>query len=149
MGDPRMTFKLPEYHPPNFSASPFTEFPLARFEVVREDGVAPAGYHATSIYPEYFHVSKGEWRLIEESRMDCVVVREKGDALNVRPFRHLRVGDRVACGRLENGEAGIYVHAMGFDDPDRSEDKFQFRTRLTRETSFSIDYDELYDLLGY
>ncbi len=111
--------------------------------------MAPQGYHATSIYPEYFHVRKGAWRLIEESRMDCVVVLEKHGALSVRPFRHLRMGDRVACGRLENGEEGIYVHTRGFDAPDRSEEKFQFRTRLTRETSFSIDYDELYDLLAH
>jgi len=144
-----MAFKLPEYHPPDFSVPPFTESPLARFEVVGEEGVAHEGYHATSIYPEYFHLRKGAWRLIEESRMDCVVVLDKDGVLRVRPFRHLRVGDRVACGRLENGEEGIYVHTRGFDDPDRSEDKFQFRTRLTRETSFSIDYDELYDLLDH
>lgn len=144
-----MGFKLPEYHPPDFSVPPFTDSPLARFEVLEEEGVALEGYHATSIYPEYFHVEKGEWRLIEESRMDCVVVLDKEGALRVKPFRHLRVGEHVACGRLENGEEGIYVHTKGFDDCDRSEDKFQFRTRLTRETSFSIDYDELYDLLAY
>jgi lysine-ketoglutarate reductase/saccharopine dehydrogenase-like protein (TIGR00300 family) len=144
-----MAFKIPEYHPPDFSVPPFTHAPLARFEVVAKEGVAPEGYHATSIFPEYFHLKKRVWRLIEESRMDCVVALEKRGALRVKPFRHLKVGDRVACGRLENGEEGIYVHTSGFDAPDRSEDKFQFRTRLTRETSFSIDYDELYDLIEH
>jgi len=32
---------------------------------------------------------------------------------------------------------------------DKTSEKFAFRSRITRETSFSIDYDELYDLLEF
>ena len=55
----------------------------------------------------------------------------------------------VACGRNENGEDGIYVHTDGFYFPDNIAEKFAFRSGRTRETSFSIDYDVLYDLLNY
>ena len=108
------------------------------------EGVAPAGYHATSIFPEYFQLEKGAWRLIHESRMDCTVVLEAGRSLSVKEFRHLVPGDLVACGRKENGEDGIFVHTDGFRFPLLPTEKFAFRGRLTRETSFSIDYDELY-----
>ncbi len=49
----------------------------------------------------------------------------------------------------ENGEEGIYVHIEGFTHPPKAAEKFAFRTRLSRETAFSIDYDELYELLTY
>ncbi len=143
-----MTFRLPAYHPPDFSRPPLRDAPLARFVPVRQDGVAPEGYHATSIYPEYFQLRPGEWRLPRESRMDCAVVR-RGEELEVLEFRRLREGDAVACGRREEGEDGIYVHYGGFDGAEREREKFAFRTQFTRETSFSIDYDELYDLLRF
>jgi len=81
--------------------------------------------------------------------MDCVVVPERDGHLSVKEFRHLHRGDRVACGRRENGEDGIFVHPGGFDFPGELADKFAFRARLTRETSFSIDYDVLYSLLEH
>jgi lysine-ketoglutarate reductase/saccharopine dehydrogenase-like protein (TIGR00300 family) len=142
-----MPFKLPEYIHPDFSKSPFTESPTVVFQPVIRTGVAPKDYHATSIYPEYFQIRKGEWVLPRESRMDCVVVLQDGDRLSVREFRHLKRGDFVACGRRENGEDGIFVHARAFDTDEDHSQKFAFRTRITRETSFSIDYDQLYDLL--
>jgi hypothetical protein len=81
--------------------------------------------------------------------MDCVVVNDKNGCLVVKEFRHLKVGDMVAIGRRENGEDGIFVHTGAFDFPNHFTEKFAFRTRITRETSFSIDYDELYDLLDH
>jgi hypothetical protein len=119
------------------------------FKPVETSGVAPEGYHATSVYPEYFQIRKDEWRLAEESRMDCVVVHSGEDRLQVTEFRNLAAGDRVACGRRENGEDGIFVHTGAFKMPEHVRDKFAFRSYLTRETSFSIDYDELYELLEY
>jgi hypothetical protein len=123
--------------------------PTVLFEDVRQSGVPPKGYHATSIFPEYYHLRPGEWRLPRESRMDCVVVLGPDGALAVKEFRRLDQGDRVACGRRENGEDGIFVHTEGFEFPSHVKEKFAFRSHLTRETSFSIDYDELYDLLIY
>jgi hypothetical protein len=144
-----MSFTLPRYTPPDFKALFLRTAPVAVFDCVTQSGVAPEAYHATSIFPEYVHLSQGEWRLITESRMDCVVVLETDGSLSVKEFRHLKVGDAVACGRRENGEDGIYVHTDGFDIPSGISEKFAFRTLVSRETSFSIDYDELYELLDH
>jgi lysine-ketoglutarate reductase/saccharopine dehydrogenase-like protein (TIGR00300 family) len=144
-----MAFTLPRYAPPDFNSPSLATAPLARFERVEQAGVAPEGYHATSIFPEYLHLGQGEWCLVEESRMDCVVVLEADGSLAVKEFRHLKAGDAVACGRLEDGEEGIYVHTGGFELPSGIGEKFAFRTQVSRETSFSIDYDELYQLLDF
>ena len=144
-----MAFITPLYNPPDFSSPQFASAPVAVFQQATHDGAAPEHYHATSIFPEYFQVEKGRWQLLRESRMDCVVVLEADGRLAVKEFRHLKQGDLVAIGRRENGEEGIFVHANAFDFPEHVVEKFAFRTRITRETSFSIDYDELYDLLEY
>lgn len=142
-------FKLPDFHPPDFSNPPLADAPLAIFREVIKGGVAPDNYHATSIFPEYFHVSPGKWILPKESRMDCVAVLGDDGALSVKEFRLLRAGERVACGRSENGEEGIFVHtgAFGWDSPIN--EKFAFRTQVSRETSFSFDYDTLYEILEH
>lgn len=144
-----MPFILPTYMHPDFSAPELSGAPAAVFARAEKDGVAPERYHATSIYPEYFQIRKGRWVLPKESRMDCVAVLEDDDSITVKEFRNIKCGDRIACGRRENGEDGIYVHTGAFDFMDASNEKFAFRSRITRETSFSIDYDELYDLLEY
>jgi hypothetical protein len=144
-----MAFIMPLYDPPDFSKPPFTQAPVATFVPVTHAGAAPEHYHATSVFPEYFQVDKGEWVLLKESRMDCVVVLRDDGHLDVTEFRHLKLGDPVAIGRRENGEDGIFVHTTGFGPPEHDEDKFSFRTRITRETSFSIDYDQLYELLEH
>jgi lysine-ketoglutarate reductase/saccharopine dehydrogenase-like protein (TIGR00300 family) len=144
------SFVLPEFCPPDFTKPPLDNAPVASFKKVTISGVAPEDYHATSIYPEYFQVKKGQWILPKESRMDSVVVLRPDGSLSVTEFRLLRPGDLVACGRRENGEDGIYVHtsAFGWEYQGVSE-KFAFRTQISRETSFSIDYDELYGLLAF
>ncbi|MBM4274387.1 MAG: hypothetical protein FJ134_08010 [Deltaproteobacteria bacterium] len=144
-----MAFALPVYHPPDFSKTPLKDAPMVTFAPVREKGVAPENYHATTIFPEYFQLEKGRWVLLENSRMDCVVVRAPDGSLRVKEFRHLQVGEQVALGRGENGEDGIYVHTEAFAQPPPVAEKFAFRTRLSRETAFSIDYDELYALLSF
>jgi lysine-ketoglutarate reductase/saccharopine dehydrogenase-like protein (TIGR00300 family) len=143
------TFKLPEFFPPDFDGPRLSEAPPVQFKEVEMDGVAPDGYHATSIYPEYFHVGRGKWVLPKQSRMDCVAVLEPDGAIGVREFRLLKAGDPVACGRRENGEDGIFVHTNAFGWEYPASEKFAFRTGISRETSFSYDYDELYNLLEY
>jgi lysine-ketoglutarate reductase/saccharopine dehydrogenase-like protein (TIGR00300 family) len=145
----RKPFVLPAYTPPDFMQPALVRAPLVTLEPVSQAGVAPDGYHATSIFPEYFHLRPGEWTPVSESRMDCTVVLERDGGLSVKEFRHLQVGDPVVCGRREGGEDGILVHAKGFEFPERFREKFAFRARLTRETSFSTDYDELYTLLEH
>ena len=142
-----MAFRLPIYRPPVFDQAPLKDAPLVRFTPAPEAGVAPDNYHATTIFPEYYHLTQGSWVLLPQSRMDGVVVRTLEGFLRVKEFRHLRVGESVACGRGENGEEGIYVHTEGFAQPQAAAEKFAFRTSLSRETAFSIDYDELYELL--
>ncbi|HZE20654.1 MAG TPA: hypothetical protein VE082_01255 [Desulfobaccales bacterium] len=144
-----MAFTLPIYHPPDFTRSPLQGAPLARLAPVVQAGVAPENYHATSIFPEYFQLQPDHWVLLKDSRMDGVVVKPKSGSLQVKEFRHLKVGQQVALGRGENGEEGIYVHTDPFAQPQAMEEKFAFRTQLTRETAFSVDYDELHDLLAF
>ena len=144
-----MSFTMPVYHHPDFSQEKFVNAPSIRWEAAEADGVAPENYHSTSMYPEYFKVD-GVWKLAEESRMDsCVVLTEEG-TLAVVEARNLKKGDRVILGRSENCEDGIYLHAKGFvEESEDFSDQFAFRQGRSRETAFSRDYDELYELLKY
>jgi hypothetical protein len=144
-----MAFTLPTYHPPDFGEPPLKDAPLVRFAPVVQPGVAPENYHVTSIFPEYYQLAQGRWVLLAHSRMDCVVVREPEGRLVVKEFHHLEAGEQVALGRGENGEEGIFVHTGAFAGPPGVTEKFAFRTRFSRETSFSIAYDELHELLSY
>lgn len=143
-----MSFSLPVYREPDFSAPALCGAPDAVFAAAPCDGVAPEHYHATTIFPEYFKVS-GRWLLACESRMDCVAVLED-DEIHTREFRRLRAGDLVAVGRTEDGRDGIYVHADGFAQEDGgSGELFSFRQGRSRETAYSRDYNQIYDLLRH
>ena len=136
--------RLREYHHPDFTLPLFQNAPDALLIEAPDDFVAPDNYHAMSIFPEYFKIN-GEWLLAEESRMDCVPVF-RNNRIEVVEFRNIRKGD---LGRSENAEDGIYVHPHAFDETDEEEDVFAFRKNRSRETAFSKDYDELYELLQY
>ena len=138
-------FTLRKYHHPDFDK--LKNAPDARFEPAPRDGVAPDNFHAMSIFPEYMKVN-GEWLLAEESRMDCVAVLENGKIL-VKEFRLLKQGEMVLVGRTENGEEGIYMHAEGFQEEKALEENFSFRRNRSRETAYSQDYNELYELLRH
>jgi lysine-ketoglutarate reductase/saccharopine dehydrogenase-like protein (TIGR00300 family) len=145
-----MSFELPEYHEPDFAALGLANAPDARIGIVGQDGIAPEGFHSTSMYPEYVKVG-GRWELAARSRMDATIVVRPDGSLDVVELRHLKRGDRVVMGRFEDGTEGVYVHTEGFVNPSRDdlEDHFYFRQGRSRETSFSRDYDRLYDLLRY
>lgn len=143
-----MSFKLPEYHSPNFAEERFISAPNVKTERVTLKGTAPDNYHATSIYPEYFKID-GEWILASESRMDCVVVVNENKKLDIKEFRNLNVGDNIIIGRRENTEDGIFVYVDGFIQDSVEEQSFAFRSGRTRESSYSKDYDSLYELLKY
>ena len=144
-----MTFKLPEYKPPDFDSPPLSSMPAARTEQAPRDGIVPDRFHATSNHPEYVRLESGKWILAPESRMDCVLLL-RGERLEAVEPRRVRQGDEVVLGRTENGEEGVFVHTEGFlDESPQSGDKFTFRTRGTRETSFSRSYDTLYDILRH
>ena len=143
-----MSFRLRSYRHPDFTQQMFIDAPDAVFEQIDRDFWAPEGYHATAIFPEYFKIN-GEWKLAPESRMDCVVVLEPDGSLSVKEFRNLHKGDRVCVGRTEDASEGIYVHTTAFYDPKEGQEAFAFRQGRSRETAFSVDYDELYGLLEH
>ncbi len=143
-----MAFQLPTYMEPDFDKEPFLSAPNAEVNEVVIEGVAPANYHALSIYPEYFKID-GQWVLISESRMDCVPVIRDENTVEAVEFRNLKVGDRVVVGRTENGSDGIYLHANSFKTTQKKCDVFSFRTGRSRETAYSRDYDTLYEVLRY
>jgi len=140
-------FSLLPYNPPDFTREPFISAPEAVFVPAPSDGVAPENFHAMSIYPEYVKVG-GKWLLPEDSRMDCVAVLENGKLI-IREFRLLKKGDMVLTGRTENCEDGIFLHADGFPSNLTSGDVFAFRRSRSRETAYSQDYNDLYELLKH
>lgn len=144
-----MAFDMPIYHAPDFAEEKFRTAPNARWAPAPKDGVAPEGYHSTSMYPEYFKLD-GVWRLAEESRMDSSVVFDADGTLRVVENRNLKQGERVILGRSENCEEGIYMHCHGFDEAgEELEDQFVFRQGRSRETSYAKDYDRLIELLRH
>ena len=140
-----MTFHLPSYVPPDFNR--LKDFPPVKTAPVKIDGVAPDGFHAMSIFPEYFNIG-GNWILPEQSRMDCVAVIRR-NTIDIVEFRNLYSGDEVILGRSEDGSEGIFLHSEGFHVEKEEEDIFAFRSGRTRETAYSRDYDILYELLKY
>ncbi len=144
-----MSFTMPEYKEPDFQQEFLKNAPDAVMVPVEKDFVAPDNYHATTIFPEYFKVN-GQWILAKESRMDCVAVYDRG-VIRVVEFRNLKKGDLVFVGRSEDASEGIYVYPYGFERGKEQENKdtFAFRVLRSRETAYSKDYDELYELLKY
>ena len=49
-----MAFTLPFYHEPDFTQPRLANAPDAALAPAPRDGIAPANYHSTSMYPEYF-----------------------------------------------------------------------------------------------
>lgn len=144
-----MSFLMTPYREPDFSIEPLASAPDARFVTVEREGVAPRGFHSTSMHPEYFKVD-GVWMLAPDMMMDDVVRLSADGSLEVLPARELKVGDLVAVGRQERGEEGILVWSDGFAPAGQgAEDQFAFRQGRSRETSYARDYDQLVELLTY
>ena len=95
-----MAFSLPVYRTPDFSAPRFASAPDVRWEPVDLDGVAPRGFHSTSMHPEYLKMD-GAWVLVEELAMDDVIRLRPDGSLEVVPERSLRVGDLQLVVNLE------------------------------------------------
>ena len=138
--------EFPAYIEPDFNREPFLSAPDAQTEPAGE-GFLPENFYATTIYPEYVKIG-GEWKLLRGSRMDCAVVVKDGEP-SVTELRRVQAGDRVVVGRRDDGSTGVYVHADCFAGPEETgkNGAFAFRTGQSRETSFSREYDELYELL--
>ncbi len=135
------------YLMPDFHKDILRNAPDVCLAAAEKDGVAPDGFHVTSIFPEYFKIG-GAWHMITQSRMDCVVVIKDGRPLAIEQ-RYIRAGDAVVIGREEDGCGGIYMQTDAFASDEACEDGFMFRATRTRETSYSRDYDSLYALLRH
>ena len=143
-----MAWALRTYTAPDFTQECFLRAPDAVLREAPMDRAAPPDFHAMSIFPEYFKIG-GRWLPAKESRMDCVPVYRDGE-IHVVEFRLLKKGDLVITGRTENCEEGIYVHPDGFRERGgQAADAFAFRQNRSRETAFSRDYDELYNVLRH
>ena len=88
-----MSFKMAKYIEPDFTQKKFMEAPDALLVTAPHAKAAPKGFHATSIFPEYFKIN-GQWHLAEDSRMDAVPVWD-GEKINVVEFRNIKEGDRL------------------------------------------------------
>lgn len=99
-------FKMPVYHAPDFAREPLASAPNARVARVVRDGVAPEGFHSTSMFPEYVKVD-GAWCLAKQSRMDASMVVAHDDAgapfIRVVENRNLKQGfQRARSGHAES-----------------------------------------------
>ena len=140
--------QFPRFIEPDFSKEPFLSAPDVQTEPAG-NGYLPEQFYATTIYPEFFKIG-GEWKMLRQSRMDSAVVIRDGEPIVTEP-RRVREGDQVVVGRKDDGSTGVYVHAGCFAQPEEKENtsSFAFRTGQSRETSFSREYDKLYDILRY
>ena len=146
-----MSFKLAKYIEPDFTEERFVNAPNCQLVLAPHAKAAPKGFHATSIFPEYFKVN-GQWYLAKDSRMDAVPVwDEKSKKIHVVEFRNIREGDMVVVGRTEDASEGIYVHDNCWlsEEVEGKKDTFAFRQSRSRETSFTYDYEQLVQLLKY
>lgn len=142
-------FKLPVYTAPDFTKEPFVSAPNVTTEKAG-DGFIPENFYATTIFPEYFKIN-GEWKMVTHSRMDCSVVIRGGEPFVVE-MRNIKEGDDVVVNRTDDASDGVFVHYDGFTEEKAAEDEiqnFSFRTGQSRETSYSRDYDRLYDILRH
>ena len=140
-----MTF--PQFLQPDFSREPFVSAPDVSTEKAG-DGFLPEQFYATTIYPEYFKIG-GEWKMLRQSRMDCCVVIKNGEPVVTEP-RRVQNGDDVVVGRKDDGTTGVFVHANCFlRTEENASGAFAFRTGQSRETSFSREYDQLYEILRH
>lgn len=143
-----MSYNFQKYKDPDWNQDFLINAPNCKYEEAPMDGVAPYNYHALSIYPEYFKID-GNWVLAVESRMDTVPVIKSPKKVEIVEFRNLKKGDKVVVGRTEDASEGIYMYTKGFATGDSSSDTFAFRTGRSRETAFSKDYDELYEIMRH
>jgi arginine dihydrolase len=100
-----------------------------RLEAVEQDGVAPAGFYSTTIFPTDVRVH-GRWVRATGQRMDAVVVVDDAASeprVACRLIRDLRRGERVVCGvdgvRTEGTRAPHATDGFGFMTAEASSER--------------------------
>jgi lysine-ketoglutarate reductase/saccharopine dehydrogenase-like protein (TIGR00300 family) len=101
----------------------------ARLEPVGQEGVAPADFYSTTIFPTDVRV-RGRWVRAARQRMDAVLVVEDAAAeprVECRLIRDLRRGEQVVCGvegvRTEGTHAPHAADTFGFMTADTSSER--------------------------
>ena len=89
------------------------------------------------------------YRVLFNLTENAIKYNRDGGRVDVREPRRLKKGERVFTGRTEDGSQGIFVWPYGFEQKKGNGDVFAFRQGRSRETAFSRDYDELYDVLRH
>jgi lysine-ketoglutarate reductase/saccharopine dehydrogenase-like protein (TIGR00300 family) len=129
--------------PPDLTIPKLRDAPDAKFAPVPADGVFPEDFFSSTNLPTYVKV-KGEWKSINEPRMDAGLVLDDKGQLWAREGRRLRKGQLVATGSAEDGSEGIFVHSAPFFG--EGEGGFNFMSsEVSREKP--IDYAQMAKLL--
>lgn len=136
-----MEFKLPVLEMPDFSDEKFNGAKDIKTSEALQDGVAPDGFYLTRHMPTFYRLD-GEWLLPDHNSLNCVGVLED-EKIVVKEIRQIKKGDKVVLGKEGSLDEGIFVHEEGFANDIYS------RPGKAVETSFSRDYDYLFDLLTH
>lgn len=136
-----MEFKLPEFKFPDFSDAQYANLPEIRIGEVEKDGVAPDEFYLTSHMPTFYKYN-GKWILPEHNSLNCVAVLD-GDKIVITELRELKKGNKVVLGDKIDGTQGILVYKDGFPQ------SIYCPRGKAVETSFSQDYDRLFELMQY
>ena len=138
-----LTFATHADLPPDLTVPRLLDAPDARFAPVPADGVLPENFFSSTNLPTYVKV-KGQWKTINEPRMDAGLVLDEKGQLWAREGRRLRKGQLVAMGSAEDGSEGIFVYAQPFFG--EGEGGFNFMSsEVSREKP--IDYAQMAKLL--
>lgn len=136
-----MTFKIPEFTLPNFKEEKYQSAPSISLGVVEMDGVAPDMFYLTTHMPTFYKY-EGQWLLPEHNSLNCVAVLEYHKIV-IKEIRELVKGDRVVLSKTGALDDGILVYKEGFP-------KSIYTTPgKAVETSFSEDYDFLFELMQH
>ena len=136
-----MEFKQIEFQKPDFSKEEYVKMRDITVAEVEKDGVAPDDFYLTSHMPTFYKY-KGQWILPEHNSLNCVAVLENEDII-IKELRDLKKGEKVVLGEKTDGEEGILLYPQGFPDS-----VYTMRGKAV-ETSFSDDYDFLFELMQY
>lgn len=136
-----MGFQMPEFIFPKFSEEKYVNAPDIKLGKVEKDGVAPDNFYLTTHMPTFYKY-KGEWLLPKHNSLNCVAVLDEGNIV-VKEIRELREGESVVLSSTGDIETGILIHRDGFP-------KSVYSTPgKAVETSFSQDYDNLFELMQH
>ena len=136
-----MGFQLPEFEYPDVSEKRYADAAEVRVATVEMDGVAPEDFYLTSHMPTFYKLN-GKWFLPKHNSLNCVAIKS-GEEIEVVELRDLKKGQEVVLGQKTDGSEGILVYREGFPAWVYSE------PGKAVETSFSEDYDFLFQLMEY